>query len=127
MANFNYNRVIMAGKLTRDPELRETTSGKSVSRFTIAYNRQTSKDEEKKADFFNCVAWHNEAKMISQYFHKGSSISIEGKLQNRSWVDKEGQERYSTEIVVDRAFFVDSKYESPKVEEVDPDTGDLPF
>lgn len=112
MANANFNKVILAGRLTADVELKATPSGVSVCSFTIAVNRMVAKDMEQKADFINCVAWRNDAEFISRYFKKGSCILIVGKIQNRSWTDAEGNKRYATEVIVDEAHFVDSKSES---------------
>lgn len=136
MANFNLNKVILGGRLTADVELKQTPQGVSVSTFSIAVNRRTSKDQEQQADFINCQAWRNTAEFISKYFKKGSSICVSGSIQTRTWVDKNGQNRYATEVVVDEAYFVDAKADTgsdfplgsttPKFEEVNPDD-DLPF
>lgn len=105
-----YNRVIMLGRLTQDPELKTTPAGVSVLTFSIAVDRRfQNKGEEKKSDFFNCVAWRNEAEFISRYWTKGRPILVEGELQNRSYVDKNGATRYVTEIIVDRATFTGDK------------------
>lgn len=109
-ANFNFNKVILGGRLTADPELKTTPSGISVSSFTVAVNRRRAKEgEEIKADFFNVTAWRGTAEFVTRYFHKGSSICVVGGLQNRSWVDNEGQKHYATEIIADEVYFVDSK------------------
>ncbi len=101
-----YNKVIMLGRITQDLELRTTPQGTSVLTFSIAVDRRfQTKGEEKKSDFFNCVAWRNEAEFISRYWSKGRPILVEGELQNRSYVDKNGTTRYITEIIVDRATF----------------------
>ncbi len=115
MANFSFNKVIIGGRLTADPELKTTPSGISVTSFTVAVNRRYSgkNGEEAQADFFNVTAWRQTAEFITRYFRKASSICIEGTLQTRNWVDQNGQKRYATEIVVDNAYFVDSKSESP--------------
>ena len=110
MANFNFNKVILGGRLTADPELRQTPQGVTVTSFDIAVNKPYSKDKEQQADYFKCVAWRGTAEFISKYFKKGSSICVVGSLQNRSWVDQQtGQKRYATDIVVDEANFVDGK------------------
>lgn len=129
MANFNINKVILGGRLTADVELKKTPQGVSVCQFSIAVNRRTGKDQEQQTDFINCQAWRNTAEFISKYFKKGSSICIVGQIQTRSWVDKNGQNRYSTEVIADEAHFVDGKTDSqptPKFEELAPDD-DLPF
>lgn len=101
-----YNKVILLGRVTQDLELKTTPQGVSVLSFSIAVDRRfQTKGEEKKADFFNCVAWRNDAEFISRYWTKGRPILIEGELQNRSYVDKNGVTRYVTEIIVDRASF----------------------
>lgn len=109
MANFNLNKVILGGRLTADVELKQTPQGVSVSTFSIAVNRRTSKDQEQQADFINCQAWRNTAEFISKYFKKGSSICVSGSIQTRTWIDKNGQNRYATEVIVDEAYFVDAK------------------
>ena len=101
-----YNKVILLGRITQDLQLKTTPQGTSVLTFSIAVDRRfQTKGEEKKADFFNCVAWRQEAEFISRYWTKGRPILVEGELQNRSYVDKNGVTRYVTEIIVDRACF----------------------
>lgn len=115
MANFNFNKVILGGRITADPELRQTTSGIPVTSFSVAVNRRpsSSNPEQQTADFINCVAWRSTAEFISRYFKKGSSICVVGSLQTRSWTDQQGQKRYATDVVVDEANFVDSKSDNP--------------
>lgn len=115
MANFNFNKVILGGRMTADPELKTTPSGIAVTTFTVAVNRRFGgKNEgEAQADFFNVTAWRQTAEFICKYFRKASSICVMGSLQTRSWVDKDGQKRYVTEIVADEAYFVDAKSEMP--------------
>lgn len=115
MANFNFNKVILGGRLTADPELRQTPQGTSVTSFSIAVNRRFTKANEgqQTADFINCVAWRSTAEFITRYFRKGSSICVVGSLQTRTWTDSQsGQKRYATDVVVDEANFVDSSKES---------------
>ena len=112
MANFNFNKVILGGRLTSDPELKLTPSGVSVTTFSIAVNRPYSKDKEQQTDFINVTAWRSTAEFICNYFKKASSICIVGSIQTRSWTDNNGQKRYATEVVADEAFFVDAKGES---------------
>lgn len=107
MANLNLSMLI--GRLTGDPELKQTTSGVSVATFSIAVNRQYSKDKEQQADFINVVAWRNTAEFIAKYFKKGNAIFIKGAIQTRSWTDGNGNKRYATEVVADEAQFVESK------------------
>lgn len=109
MANLNLNKVIEGGRLTTDPELKQTPSGISVTSFTIAVNRRGKSDV---TDFFNVTAWRQTAEFICTYFRKGSSICIVGSLQNRQWEDKNGNKHISTEIVADEANFVDAKGEN---------------
>lgn len=116
MANFNFNKVILGGRMTADPELKTTQSGIAVTSFSIAVNRRVSKASEgqqQQADFINCVAWRQQAEFITRFFRKGSSICVVGTIQTRNWTDQQGQKRYVTEVVVDEASFVDSKGENP--------------
>lgn len=112
-ANFNFNKVILGGRMTADPELKTTPSGIAVTTFTVAVNRRFGgKNEgEAQADFFNVTAWRQTAEFITRYFRKASSICVMGSLQTRSWTDQNGQKRYATEIVADEAYFVDAKAE----------------
>lgn len=113
MSNFNLNKVILGGRLTAEPELRQTQQGTAVCSFSVAVNRRFAKNgTEKQTDFINCVAWRNSAEFISRYFHKGSAICIVGSIQSRSWTDQQGQKRYATEVMVDEASFVDSAADS---------------
>ena len=109
MANFSINKVILGGRLTNQPELKQTPQGVCVTTFSIAVNRRGKKDE---ADFINCVAWRQTAEFITKYFGKGSSICIVGQIQTRSWNDNNGNKRYATEVIADEAYFVDSRTES---------------
>lgn len=115
MANFNFNKVILGGRLTSDIELKTTQSGISVTSFTVAVNRRytSGAEQQPQADFINVVAWRQQAEFVSRYFRKGSSICVVGSLQNRSWTDQNGQKRYTTEVVADEINFVDAKGESP--------------
>lgn len=106
MANFNFNRVIIGGRLTADPQLKQTQNGTPVCTFSIAVNRRFAPDQ---VDFINCQAWKKAAEFLCQYFRKGSSLCIVGSVQTRSWTDQGGQKRYATEIVADEINFVDSK------------------
>lgn len=116
MANFNFCRIIMGGRLTADPELRTTTSGVSAVSFGIAVNRPTRANEEPKTDFHNCEAWRGTAEFIAKYFRKGSSICVVGKLQNDYYQGKDGKMAKREKIVVDEATFVDGKNDDkPKV------------
>ena len=105
------NRITMTGRLVADPELRRTQSGVSVTSFRIANDRDYGKGEEKETDFFDVVAWRSTAEFICKYFTKGRMISVDGRLQTRGWKDREGNNRVSIEILVDNAYFGDSKRE----------------
>ena len=108
MANINLNKVILGGRLTSQPELKQTPQGVAATTFSIAVNRRGKKDE---TDFINCVAWRQTAEHICRYFGKGSSICIVGQIQVRSWSDNNGNKRYATEVIADEAYFVDSRAE----------------
>lgn len=97
------NRVILKGRLTADPELKNTQSGVNVLSFSIAVNRRFSK--EKEVDFINCQAWRSTAEFIGKYFVKGQEILICGSLQVRKWDDENGNKRYATEVIVDEVDF----------------------
>ena len=104
------NRTVLTGRLTRDPELKSTSSGISVTQFTLAVNRQyTNQDGSRSADFISCVAWRKTAETINKFFKKGSLIGIDGRLQSRSYDDKNGYKVYVTEVVVDNFSFLTSK------------------
>lgn len=113
MASLNYNRCVIAGKLAADPELKTTTNGTSVCSFSVAVNGAKDKTTgQQKANFFHVTAWKERAEFVTRYFRKGSSILVEGKLDTRSWNDKDGNKRYVTEIVADAVYFVDSRAEA---------------
>lgn len=100
------NKVVLIGRLTKDPELRYAAgSGTAVTRFTIAVNRQFKKDE---ADFINCVAWNKTAETIAQYFTKGRPIAIVGHMQTGSYDAQDGTKRYTTDVAVDSFEFIGS-------------------
>ena len=102
------NNVCIIGNITKDLELKETESGIKYTRFSIAVNRKL-KDGEYGTDFFNIVAWRNNAEFISKYFEKGKKIGIVGKLQTNIYTDKDGNERTGVDIVVNEAYFVEKK------------------
>lgn len=102
------NKVLLLGRLTKDPELRATPSGVSVTSFTVAVKRRFKKDE---TDFINCIAWRNTAEFISKYFGKGSMIAIVGSIQTGSY-EKDGQKHYTTDINVEEVYFAGSKPEA---------------
>lgn len=105
-----YNRIIVIGRLVADPELRTTPNGVNVASFRVAVNRPRDKE---KSDFFNVVAWRQNAEFITRYFSKGKLIGIEGSLQTRDYTDKEGNRRTAFEIQAERAFFTESKGGTP--------------
>ncbi|MDD6214919.1 MAG: single-stranded DNA-binding protein [Firmicutes bacterium] len=111
------NKVILMGRLTRDPEMRQTPSGVSLCGFSIAVNRRFAKEGQQTADFINCTAWRQTAEFICKYFHKGSMIAVVGNLQSRSWENQEGKKQYATDVVVDEAYFTGSKTESGTIGE----------
>ena len=114
MANFNFNKVILGGRLTADPELKTTQSGIAVVTFSVAVNRRYTKNsaQQSETDFFNVTAWRQTAEFVSRYFKKGSSICVVGTIQNNKWTDQQGATRYRTDIVADEVMFVDSRSES---------------
>jgi single-strand DNA-binding protein len=105
------NKVILMGRLTKDPELRFTSgSNTAVCNFTIAVNRQFQKQgEERKADFLPVVAWSKNAEFCGKYFTKGQQVAIVGRLETRTWDDNEGKKHYITEVIAEEAHFADSK------------------
>lgn len=103
------NRVVLVGRLTKDPELRRTQNGTSVVSYTIAVNRRSQTPGQPDADFINCVAWNKTAELMAQYLHKGSLIGIEGRIQTRSYENQQGQRVYVTEVVTDNVQFLEPK------------------
>jgi len=98
------------GRFTKDPELRSTPQGTSTCSFSLAVGRNYAKaGTERQTDFINCVAWRQTAEFITKYFSKGNLVCVEGSIQTRSWKDNDGNNRYATEVVVDQAYFVESK------------------
>ena len=105
-----YNRVILMGRLTRDPELRTTQSGIQMCRFSVAVDRQYAKQgEERQADFFDVTVWRNTADFVCKYFTKGKMIHIEGRLQNNNYEDKNGVKHYSNIVIGDSVSFCGDK------------------
>ena len=106
------NKVILMGRLTRDPEVRYTqTNNTLVASFSLAVNRRFKQEGQPDADFINIVAWSKLAEFCSKYFKKGQQVSIVGRLQVRNWEDEQGQKHYVTEVVAEEAYFADSKRE----------------
>ena len=138
----SFNKVLLIGNLTADPELRQTPSGVSTCSFSIAVNRKMAKNNE--CDFINIVTWRQTAEFVTKYFKKGKPILVCGQLQTRSWTDNQGNKRYATEVVADEVSFVGNNESStdaksqpqpympsaytsqPQFEEVH-DDGQLPF
>ena len=105
------NHITIMGRLTRDPELRRTGSGVAVTSFTLAVDRDFGKNEngEKETDFIDCVAWRQTGEFVGKYFAKGRMAVVSGRLQIRSWTDKDGNKRRTAEIVADNVYFGDSR------------------
>ena len=108
------NHIVIMGRLTRDPELRRTGSGIAVASFSVAVDRDFGGRDggEKETDFIDCVAWRQTGEFVSKYFTKGRMIVVSGRLQVRSWTDKDGNKRRTAEVVADNVYFGDSKRES---------------
>ena len=135
------NQTTIMGRLTRDPELRRTGSGIAVASFTVAVDRDyTGKENnEREADFIDCVAWRQTGEFVAKYFTKGSMIVVCGKLQSRSWTDKDGNKRRTMEVKADNVYFGEPKRsgsdapnsEVPEAEEdfapLSDDDAQLPF
>ncbi len=107
------NKVILMGRLVKDPEVRYSQVGEpiAVARYTLAVNRRTKKNGETEADFINCVAFGKSGEFAEKYFKKGQMVAIVGRMQVRSW-DKDGERRWSTEVVVEEQYFAESKKEN---------------
>ena len=105
------NHITIMGRMTKDPELRRTGSGVAVTSFTLAVDRDLANKEtgERETDFIDCVAWRGTGEFVDKHFHKGSMAVVSGRLQIRSWTDKEGNKRRSAEVVADNVYFGDSK------------------
>ena len=147
------NEIVILGRLTRDPELRYTSSNVPVASFTVAVDRDYASNGEKQTDFIDCVAWRSTGEFVSKYFAKGSMIAVTGRLESRRWQDRDGNKRTSWEINADSCYFGGSKsdgesrqqtgsYSAPppaqpsgsypmqgKFTDIDPDDddGELPF
>ena len=131
------NKIVLMGRLTRDPELRRTQSGTAVASFTLAVDRDYKpQDGERETDFIDIVAWRGTGEFVSKYFTKGRMAVVEGRLQVRDWKDKDGAKRRSTEVIADNVYFGDSKRSesgtpaetSGEFQELpDEEKGELPF
>ena len=105
----NLNKTILAGRLVAAPEVKQTTNGNTVCNIRIAVNRRVSSGDHPESDFFSVTAWNNTAEFIGRYFEKGAAICVVGRIQNRSYTDKDGNKRTLTEIIAEDAHFVESK------------------
>lgn len=115
------NTITLLGRLTKNPEARYTSTGKAVTLFTIAVNRPyTNSDGQREADFINCQAWEKTAEVVGNHVSKGDRLLVEGRLQIRSYTDKEGVKRYATEVVVNRVEFIEQKKDSNVKTEASP-------
>lgn len=103
------NRIMLLGRLTRDPEIRYTPSGACVAQFTMAVDRPYTKDGSREADFIPCVTWGKTSETIGNYVHKGQRLLVEGRLQIRSYDAKDGSKRWVTEVIVNHAEFIERK------------------
>lgn len=104
------NRVVLVGRMTRDPELRRTPQGDAVTSFTLAVNRNyTSRDGQQQADFINCVVWRKPAENVERYCSKGSLVGVEGRIQTRSYDNSQGQKVYVVEVICDSVQFLETR------------------
>ena len=108
------NEIILQGRLTDTPELKTTNSGKSVTSFSLAVERDFSTNGEKETDFINIVAWNNTAEFVSKYFTKGKQIIVKGSLQVRKYQTQNGEKRYATEVIADKVYFAGDKAKGPQ-------------
>ena len=130
------NNVTLQGRLVADPELRHTQNGTPVASFRLAVDRdyKSQTTGKREADFFNCVAWRGAADFVTKYFPKGRMALVDGRLQMREYTDRDGNRRYTTEVVVSSIYFCDSKRDfappapsSTEWSELEDDDGELPF
>lgn len=126
------NKVVLIGRLTKDPDLRYTTSGIPVTRFTLAVNRNYTKQQgEREADFIPIQVWRNAAENCAKYLKKGRLVAISGRIQTRSYDAPDGQRRYTWEVVADQVQFLEwsekQETDAPGFENVDVDDSELPF
>ena len=125
------NKIVIMGRLTRDPELRRTAQGTAVTSFRLACDRYfKGQNGEKGTDWIDVVAWKGTAEFVTRYFTKGRMAIIEGRLQSREWTDKDGKKREAVEVVAENVYFGDSKREERQPEafdEIDEEDGELPF
>lgn len=108
------NRVVLVGRMTKDPELRRTQSGAAVTNFTLAVNRNFKTDGQPDADFINCVIWNKSAENVERYCFKGSLVGVEGRIQSRQYEAQDGTKRTVVEVVCDSVQFLETKAKEPK-------------
>ena len=114
------NKVMLIGRLTQDPEVRHTTTNKSLCQFRLAVSRKfTKQGEDPQTDFFPVVAWEKTSEFCSNYFRKGQQVAVIGRLHNRTWDDSEGKRHYITEIIAEEVSFADSKRSSELLQNAD--------
>src|SRR5690625_2120573 len=114
------NRVVLVGRLTKDPELKYTANGVTVANFTNACNRPYKNQQgEQEADFINCVAWRKPAENLANYMKKGGLIGVDGRIQTRSYEGQDGKKVYVTEVVAENVQFLESRNSQPKQQRVD--------
>lgn len=132
------NRVIVEGRLTKDPVLRKTQNGASVVSYTIACNRRFKQEGQPEADFISCIAWKKTADVVVQYTQKGSLVGVEGRIQTRNYDDKDGKKVFVTEVITDNISLLESKKKAaaqaeestmsfPSSDEININDEDLPF
>lgn len=129
------NRIVLMGRMTREPEIRRTGGGTAVTSFTLVVDRDFKSNGEKETDFIEVVAWRGTAEFVSRYFSKGRMAVVEGRLQMRDWTDKNGNKRRTAEVVADNVYFGDSKKENKEAPEykqadfavISEEDGDPPF
>ena len=122
------NKVILMGRLTRDPEVRYTqTNNTLVASFSLAVNRRFVREgDTQNADFINITAWGKTAEFVSKYFKKGQQVGVIGRIQTRTWDDEQGQKHYVTEVIAEEAYFADSKREQDSSANFDATFGAMP-
>lgn len=121
------NSVILQGRLTETPELKTTPSGKSVTSFSLAVERDFSTNGEKETDFINIVAWNGTAEFVCKYFTKGKQMIVKGSLQVRKYQTKDGENRYTTEVLADKVYFAGDKEKAPQGENYSDNTDESGF
>ena len=115
------NRVVLVGRMTRDPELRRTPQGDAVTSFTLAVNRNfTSRDGQQRADFINCVVWRKSAENVERYCSKGSLVGVEGRIQTRSYDNTQGQKVYVVEVICDSVQFLETRAARERAQQQQP-------